>query len=160
MRRSACWVAAIAAGTVALKSSRAQVSPRVQGEFRGDAFAARGLTLHASAGVNSRVGQNVRVSLVAGAGRTFEDHESRFSARAELTGRFLLDPDFNSRWGVYAGGGVGLRKERSDSSPGVLVLMLGAEGSRWGAFVPFAETGYGGGLRLSAGFRQALDGRR
>lgn len=151
---------AIIVGTWVPTISDAQGSPRMQGEIRGDAFVARGLTLHAGAGVNTRVGGSVRVSLVAGVGRAFDDHESRFSARAEVTGRFLLDPDFNARWGVYGGGGVGLRKERSDLSSGVVILVLGAEGSRWGAFVPFVEMGYGGGLRLSAGFRQALPGRR
>ena len=138
----------------------AQASPRLQGEIRGDAFVARELALHVGAGVNSRVGQNVRVSLIAGVGGAFENHESRVSARAEVTGRFLLDPGFNARWGAYAGGGVGVRSDQSDSSPVVLILVLGAEGSKWGALVPFVEAGYGGGLRLGAGFRQALMGRR
>lgn len=147
-------------GTLAPLISGAQTPARLQGEIRSDAFVARDLTLHLGAGVNTRVASSVRLSLVAGAGRVFEDEKSRFSARAEVTGRFLLDPDMRARWGVYAGGGVGVRHERSDSPHLVLILALGAEGSRFGSLVPFVESGYGGGLRLSAGFRQARTGQR
>jgi hypothetical protein len=158
--RSICWLVAIATGVTAQRVCDAQELPPLQGEVRGDVFVARGVTVHAGAGVNVLAGQNVRISIVAGAGRAFEDAESEFSARVEVTGRFLMDPAFSAKWGMYAGGGVGLRKERSNSFLGVLILVLGAEGQRWGAFVPFVETGYGGGLRLSAGLRQGLIGRR
>jgi len=160
VQRFVCWIIAIATSVAASVVCGAQGPARLQGEVRGDVFVARGLTVHAGVGVNARAGQNVRISIVAGAGRAFDDHESRFSTRAEVTGRFLLDPDFKAKWGVYAGGGVGFRKERSDSSVAVLILALGLEGPGWGGFVPFAEAGYGGGLRLSAGLRQALAGRR
>ena len=73
----------------------------------------------------------------------------RVTARAELVGRFLLDPLAEHRWGPYVAGGLGVA-----SKPYVLVV-LGVEGPRWGRVTPAFEAGVGAGVRLGFALRRS-----
>ncbi len=71
--------------------------------------------------------------------------------RVEGLGHFLLNPLDPSGVGLYGGGGLGL--EFLEGNRGYIVLLLGLEGSPGGRSGWFLEGGWGGGPRLSAGWR-------
>lgn len=71
--------------------------------------------------------------------------------RAEGLGHFLLNPVDPSGVGLYGGGGLGW--EFLEGSRGYVVLLLGLEGSPGGRSGWFLEGGWGGGARISAGWR-------
>ena len=141
------------------RSAAAQWKSRLQPAGRVDVFMADITALQAGVEVSAPAGENVRVAIVGAAGQSWRDGASGLSARAELTGRFLLDPEFRARWAPYVGGGVGARYDHVGDWRGVLSLVIGVEGPKWGSTVPFLEAGYGGGARIGIGFRKAR-GRR
>ncbi|HEU4800753.1 MAG TPA: hypothetical protein VFS94_08980 [Gemmatimonadales bacterium] len=71
--------------------------------------------------------------------------------RAEGLGHFLLNPLDPSGVGLYGGGGLGW--EFLEGSRGYVVLLLGLEGNPGGRSGWFLEGGWGGGARISAGWR-------
>ena len=71
--------------------------------------------------------------------------------RAEGLGHFLLNPVDMSGVGLYGGGGLGW--EFLEGSRGYVLLLLGLEGSPGGHAGWFVEGGWGGGVRISAGWR-------
>ena len=73
----------------------------------------------------------------------------RVTGRAEIVGRFLLDPLYEHRWGPYVAGGLGVA-----AHPYVLVL-LGLEGPRLGRVTPALEAGLGDGVRLGFALRRS-----
>jgi hypothetical protein len=91
------------------------------------------------------LGTYVRAGLVGGVGPI--TNPVRLTGRAELVGRFLLDPLYEHRWGPYVAGGLGVA-----SHPYVLVL-LGLEGPRWGPLTPALEAGIGDGVRVGFALR-------
>jgi len=141
------------------RSAAAQWKSQLQPAGRVDVFMADITALQAGVEVSAPAGENVRVAIVGAAGQSWRDRASGLSARAELTGRFLLDPEFRARWAPYVGGGVGARYDHVGDWRGVLSLVIGVEGPKWGSTVPFLEAGYGGGARIGIGFRKAR-GRR
>jgi len=141
------------------RSAAAQWKSQLQPAGRVDVFMADITALQAGVEVSAPAGENVRVAIVGAAGQSWRDGASGLSARAELTGRFLLDPEFRARWAPYVGGGVGARYDHVGDWRGVLSLVIGVEGPKWGSTVPFLEAGYGGGARIGIGFRKAR-GRR
>lgn len=141
------------------RSAAAQWTSQLRPAGRVDVFMADITALQAGAEVSAPAGNNVRVAIVGAAGESWRDGASGLSARAELTGRFLLDPEFRARWAPYVGGGVGARYDHVGDWRGVLSLVVGVEGPKWGGTVPFLEAGYGGGARIGVGFRKA-GGRR
>lgn len=150
----ALWVAG---GRGAAAQSR---SAPVQAGVRVDVLAARITALQTGLELSLPAGRNLRLALVGAAGASWKDGASGASARLEATGRFLLDPDFQRGWAPYAAGGVGARYDRVGRWQGVLSLVLGMEGPRWGGVVPFVEAGWGGGARVGAGLRRSMPGRR
>jgi hypothetical protein len=133
---------------------------RVQPEGRVDVLAARRTAVHGGIGVNLPAGRSVRLELVSAVGASTVGGNTGFSTRLEGVARYLLDPDFVSRWGAYGGGGLGARYDRGAGWRGVLIALIGLEGPRWGGVVPFVEAGYGGGARVGAGVRMAVADRR
>jgi len=141
------------------RSAAAQWKSQLQPAGRVDVFMADITALQAGVEVSAPAGENVRVAIVGAAGQSWRDGASGLSARAELTGRFLLDPEFRARWAPYVGGGVGARYDHVGDWRGVLSLVIGVEGPKWGSTVPFLEAGYGGGARIGIGFRKARSRR-
>lgn len=80
---------------------------------------------------------------------------SRPTARAEVVGRFLLDPFAERRLGLYGGAGVALQCVRGVPCAPFLVVRVGAEGRPWGAVRPALEGGIGGGAHLAVVLRRA-----
>lgn len=146
----------------ALGAARLQGQQRVtvQPEGRVDVLAARRTAVQGGVGVNVPAGRSVRLELVGAAGASTIGGDAGFSTRLDGIARYLLDPDFVSRWGAYGGGGLGARYDRGAGWRGVLIALIGLEGPRWGGVVPFVEVGYGGGARVGAGVRRAVAERR
>jgi hypothetical protein len=137
-------------------AQRANVQPLV----RVDALVAREAAMHGAAGVSFPVARYVRIDVAVGGGIAEQPGGGTSGeARADLVGRFVLDPGFSRRWGLYGGAGIGVLAADGRTRE-LLLVALGAEGPRWGAVVPFAELGLGGGIRVGAGVRRALRGRR
>jgi len=82
------------------------------------------------------------------------------SARAELVGRFLLDPSGQRRRGVYAGGGLGVRRDGAGPWRDLLLLVVGIEGRARRGLVTAADLGVGGGVRVGVALRRAADSGR
>jgi len=110
--------------------------------------------------LSAAASHNLRLAIVGAAGGSWAHGASGLSARADLVGRFLLDPDFQMHWAPYAGGGVGARYDRIGDWRGVLIAVIGIEGPDWNGVVPFIEAGVGGGARFGIGLRAAQHARR
>ena len=165
-RRSALDARRRTVGTVAILSAilapvvRGQSESAFQPESRLDLFFASTSTVQVGGGGAWVIDRNVRLVVLGGLGSTFEHGVGQLSARADLLGRFVVDPDRVDRWALYGAGGLGLRYEAAPSWRGVLVALIGIEGPRWGSYTPFLEAGYGGGLQIGFGLRRArLRGR-
>jgi hypothetical protein len=132
------------------------VETGVQPAGRVDVLASSITAVQAGTELTVPAGRNLRMALVGALGGSMGHGESGLSARAELVGRFLLDPDFIKRWAPYAGGGIGARYDRirSRSWSGVVSLFIGVEGPNWNGVVPFVELGFGGGGRFGMGLRK------
>lgn len=155
---SACrWVPALllVLGAMPARAAAQRLESRFQTGGRVDVLASQVTALQAALELSAAAGTNVRLAFVAGAGPSWERGRTGLSARADLVGRFLLDPDFRSRWSPYVGGGLGLRYDRLTNWRGTLIAVLGMEGPNWGGAVPFVEAGVGGGVRIGFGLRVA-----
>jgi hypothetical protein len=82
------------------------------------------------------------------------------SGRAEVVGRFLLDPFRQSRWGFYGGGGLIARLDEGDDVRGYVTLLLGVEPPGNGQWLPALELGIGGGTRVALVVRRGRAERR
>lgn len=142
---------------LAAGSAHAQIhrGPLIQPAGRVDVFVSSITAVQGAVELSAVAGRYIRVAAVGGLGGSWNDASSGLSARAELTGRFMLDPDFRSRWSPYAAGGLGARYDRvADGWRATLVFALGMEGPDWNGVVPFLEAGYGGGARFGIGLRK------
>lgn len=151
--RAAAIVAFVCAGVIAPRCVAAQLESRVQTGARLDVLASTITAVQAGVELSAKASTNVRIGLTLAAGRSSARRHTGFSARADLVGRFLLDPDFQMRWAPYAGGGLGLRYDKIGNWRGTVIAVLGVEGPNWSGVVPFVEGGFGGGVRLGVGFR-------
>jgi hypothetical protein len=153
--------AALAAlGFGAASTALAQEPARPQPETRVDVIAARATAIHAGVGLSVPLGRYARAEVVGAAGSLLGADRASFSARGDVVTRWMLDPDFGSRWTAYAAGGASARYDEPRDWRGLLIVLFGAEGPRWRGTVPFAEVGYGGGFRAGVGLRRAMAGRR
>ena len=142
---------------------RAQLAQQaVQSEVRLDGLFASDGAVHAGYGLSIPAGIYVRMGVIGAAGAGSHG----FEGRADLVGRFSLDPFRQSRWAPYGGAGVSgrFRPARGRGSRAYLVTYLGLEGplragSREG-WVPAFEIGLGGGTRVGLILRRAVAGRR
>jgi hypothetical protein len=154
-----CLTAVLMLGAALTPCLEAQQST-LQPEVRADAILGRANVYHAAAGVSSPLGNYIRVSVIAGGGVATWKGESVASARADLVGRFLIDPFQQQKWGPYAGAGVSVRGERGSTGRAYLVAMIGVEGQPGKFLVPAVELGLGGGTRIGVVLRRALRERR
>jgi hypothetical protein len=122
-------------------------TPKARIEGRVDALIANRTAIEVGAGIFVPLGTYVRAGVIGGIGPI--TNPLRLTGRAELVGRFLLDPLYEHHWGPYIAGGLGIA-----SRPYVLVL-LGLEGPRWGPVTPAVEAGVGAGLRLGFALRRS-----
>ena len=133
----------------------------VQPLIRVDAFLARTDAVHAAVGGTASLGSYVRLDGVAGAGIAFGPDGGRgASGRAEVVGRFLLDPFRQSRWGFYGGGGLIARIDRGSDPEGFITLLFGVEPPVEGRLRPAIELGIGGGTRIALVLRRGHPDRR
>ena len=154
MRRHVAWLVGVVCLTVVAPSSvAAQLESHIQTGARLDVLASSITAVQAGLEMSAAASTNLRVSLVTGVGESWSHGRTGLSARADLVGRFLLDPDFSMRWAPYAGGGLGLRYDKIGNWRGTIIAVLGIEGPNWSGVVPFVEGGFGGGVRLGVGFR-------
>ena len=91
--------------------------------------------------------RRARLTATAGVGGSGDET----AWRAELLGHFLLAPTRREGSGVYLAGGVAAVGGASDR--GYVVIAVGIEDRPGAARGWFAEAGFGGGPRLSAGYR-------
>ena len=147
-------------GARASAQDREDGASRVRLVARLDAFVARVDALHAGLGATTALGSYVRLDAVLAAGAARAGDETAASGRAELVGRFLLDPFRQSRWGVYGGAGL---LARYDDGPGMnayLTLLVGAELPGARRLVPALEVGIGSGTRVALVVRRGRPNRR
>jgi hypothetical protein len=159
--RAAGLLVAAAAAALLGGPSRAlaqrTAGPLLQPAGRVDVFVSSITAVQAGAELSAIAGRYLRVAATGGVGASWDggSGESGLSARAEMVGRFMLDPYFQTRWAPYVAGGVGARYDRI--TPGwraTLVIALGLEGPDLNGVVPFFEAGYGGGGRFGIGLRR------
>lgn len=139
---------------------RAGGPSRIRTEARADAFLARIDALHAGIGLAADLGTYFRLAGIIGVGAADVDGETVASGRAEVLGRFVLDPFRQARWGVYGATGVVARYENGPGTRGYLTVLLGAELPSERPTVTAVELGIGGGVRIGVAIRQGRLGRR
>lgn len=128
-------------------------------ELRVDAIVARRSAVYGGVGAHAPLGTYLRLDAVVAAGTLFAAGGSRSSARADLTARFLLDPDRRRRRGAYAGAGLSAVRERGRTRGDILILV-GAESRVRHGYAPAVEFGLGGGIRAGLVLRRARADRR
>jgi len=170
------WLARpVVACALAAAPLAAQSEPRVQPELRADVIATSATAYHLGLGANGRLTNYVRLGALAAAGMTARPSpdDAKPSARADLVGRFLLDPFRERRWGPYGSAGLSVRVESEQRSGegdtndevlrtrGYLLIAFGVEGPEVGnRLLPALEVGFGGGTRVGLVLRRARSGRR
>jgi hypothetical protein len=162
----AATVAAFALGALS-RATRAQdvARARAHGELRADYIGPRPHTVQIGAGVNLPVGPYLRVGVIGAGGVGWRDGQSGASGRADVIGRFALDPFREHRWGLSAGGGLSVRYDATGAnSPhrwrALVALVIDLEGPRAGSVAPAVQLGLGGGLRAGVVLRGAQSGFR
>jgi hypothetical protein len=125
-----------------------------------DAIFARLTAVHAGLGASVPLGYYVRLEGVVAGGASRLSGVTRTSGRADLVGRFLLDPFFQYRRGPYAGGGLSYRADRGARGRVDLVAVIGVEGTAHRGWMVAAECGVGGGVRVGMALRRAREDRR
>jgi len=145
----------VAVMCIAAGSANAQSDHSIQWEGRADLFLASTTTVQGGAAAAWSVDRNFRLVVLGGAGSTFTSGVGQFSARLDLLGRFVLDPERRQRWALYGTGGLSLRYAAAPDWRGALVVLAGLEGPKWGSWTPFVEAGYGGGVQIGFGLRRA-----
>jgi len=133
---------------------------RIRTEVRVDAFAARADAVHAGFGWATDLGTYVRLAGVLGAGVAHAEDRTAASGRVEVTGRFLLDPFRQARWGLYGATGIMARHDDGPGTRGYMTLALGLELPSERPGVTAVELGIGGGVRVAVAIRQGRRGRR
>lgn len=142
-----------AAGEAGAQVPRRRAEPAIRPELRLDYLSSPD-AIQAGAGAAMRFGTYLRVAGIVGAGPHFSDAGDRFGWRAELVGRFQLDPFRERRWAPYASAGVSVRGAGSDAQEYLLVL-IGVEGPLARGWSPALEAGLGGGARVGLVLRRS-----
>jgi hypothetical protein len=162
----AVCAAAFALGALS-RATSAQALPRARprGEVRADYIGPRPHTVQLGAGVNLPVGPYLRVGVIGAGGVGWRDGQSGASGRADVIGRFALDPFREHRWGLSAGGGLSVRYDAAEADSrhrwrALVAVVVDLEGPRAGPIAPAVQLGLGGGLRAGIVLRGAQSGFR
>jgi hypothetical protein len=102
----------------------------------------------AALGIATRPGEG-RVALLAAVGSA----DGHAALRLEATAQFLVLPGARSGLSPYGGMGVAYMGARPYRGVGVLVVLVGVEAAAGRPRGWFGELGFGGGLRVRAGYR-------
>jgi hypothetical protein len=111
-------------------------------------------------GVHITSGTYVRVALLAGFGRAWDGTRTVDSYRAEIQGRFHLDPQRTTRLGLYGIGGVLMNHDAFVDWQSRLVVGTGMELPAYARSTLAVEAALAGGLRFSLAVRRVPLGRR
>ena len=103
----------------------------------------------AALGIATRPGGEGRVALLAAVGSA----DGHAALRLEATAQFLVLPGARSGLSPYGGVGVAYVGARPYRGVGVLVVLVGVEAAAGRPRGWFGELGFGGGLRVRAGYR-------
>lgn len=141
-------------------ATSAPATVRWRTALRADALIDRDVGAQLALGVAVPAQYNVRVALDVGAGGVRRDATWRATGRVDVLARWLSDPFRQSRWGINAGGGVGIRFEDAREARVVAIVTVGVEGTSDGRWVPGVEVGLGGGVRVGVTMRRAPARRR
>ncbi len=125
---------------------------QLRAELRSDGIFATQAAWLAGAGVSTPLARSVTLA-AAGMGAVARQTVAE-RGRLEVLGRFLLDPERQSSASVYIGGGAAAVIRDDHRWTGVLTVMVGVELGRARRWVPFVETGVGGGVRVAGGVRK------
>jgi hypothetical protein len=159
VRRLICLLACAPAAAFAQRAAQARPSP-LRAAYRVDAIVDRDVSVQAAFGAAIVSSYNTRVGLDLGLGGVARHGSVRAAGRADLLSRWLSDPFGQSRWGLNAGGGVGVRAEQGAAPRFVALVVLGLEGRSGGRWVPGGELGFGGGIRIGVTAKRAPRNRR
>jgi hypothetical protein len=161
VRSGACRVALLAVIVAGVAGAqRPSAAMPFRPAFRLDLITDRDPSLQAALGVGIVTAYNTRLSVDVGGGAVSRATGTRAAARVDLLGRWLSDPFGQGRWGLNAGGGVGLRAEPSAAPRVVALVVVGLEGRSDGQWVRGVEVGLGGGVRAGVTVKRALPRRR
>lgn len=162
-QRLALLLTALCSAPLSLAAQRATPPAAVvrwRTAIRADALIDRDAGAQLAFGVAVPAAYNVRVAVDIGVGGVHRPDQWRAAGRIDLLARLLTDPFRQSRWGVSAGGGAGIRFEDGGAARAVAIVTVGIEGTSDGRWVPGVEIGLGGGVRAGVTLRRAPDRRR
>lgn len=143
-----------------LHGQQGLLTAKVQSEVHAEVTAGRYGAAAVLAGANIPMGYYVRTGVSAGAGVTASRDGVVRALRMDGTVRFLLDPFGEHRWGPYAGGGLTVRQDGDSRPMAGLLVVLGVEAVRRGAWTPAVECAVGQGVHLAVVWRRRrADGR-
>lgn len=159
MIRRLVFVSALVFGAAGV---RAQDPPRrrVLPEMRLDAVVSDVGWGQLTVGAHVNTGTYARLAFLAGAGVAWTESESGTSYRAEVQGRFHLDPLRSSPFGLYGIGGIATMHDTFTGWQSRLVLGAGVELPAYARTTLAVEAALAGGLRLTTAIRRVPLGRR
>ena len=143
--------------TVAIAQAPAR---RVLPEARVDVVAGDVTSAQLAGGVHITSGTYVRFGVFGGYGRAWNDGRDGDSYRFEVQGRFHLDPQRSTRFGLYGIGGVTTTHDPFEDWQARLVVGVGTELPAYARTTFAVEAALAGGLRLSLALRRVPLGRR
>lgn len=152
----------VSAFAIGASGARAQEPPRrrVLPELRLDAVVSDVGWGQLTLGAHVNTGTYARLALLAGAGVAWTESESGTSYRAEVQGRFHLDPLRTGPFGLYGIGGIATMHDTFAGWQSRLVLGAGVEVPAYARGALAIEAALAGGLRLSVVTRRVPLGRR
>jgi hypothetical protein len=103
----------------------------------------------AALGIATRPGGEGRVTLIAAVGSA----DGHAALRLEATAQFLVLPGARSGLSPYGGVGVAYLGAHPYRGAGAIVVLVGVEAAAGRPRGWFGELGFGGGLRVRAGYR-------
>ena len=133
---------------------------RILPELRADVVTGDIVSAQTAAGVHITSGTYVRVALLGGYGRAWDEDQGGASYRVEVHGRFHLDPLRSTRFGLYGIGGVVTSHDPFADWQSRLVLGAGMELPAYARATLAVEVALAGGLRVSVATRRVPLGRR
>jgi hypothetical protein len=176
IRRGGCTAVAVVAAIACLMSAAPRLHgqsgpplPRLMNEGRVDARWSRSNSIELGWSLIIPTSSYLRTALTAAGGYVWRDQRWMRESRYEATGRFLLDPFRQARYGFSIGGGVGMTN--SDGLFGD-PNMFGVRKQRWRPFLttfvdlelrrspgltPAIQVGIGSGLRAGIVVRSATN---
>jgi hypothetical protein len=138
----------------ALASTALEAQTHPQPELRLDIIGPPPYTVQPGAGATLAFGYYARVTAAAGYAMQRDTTAIADRWRADVLGRFVLDPFRQHRWGVSVGGGVSVRRRAH------IAALLELESPEIGGWMTALQMGASRGLRAGIVLRRAVPGRR